>query len=201
MKWTRLETSDWDNKLIRKQFTEVMNRVNILSIFWCYSFTSDITSCIKIIPPTSWMITEQFCWTKTKLYGHFHLNKYKSKARVIYRADTHSVFRVSCTWNDEAFFKMIFQKNSQLSSCILHLCVSMGNNVRSSGQERVTDNLEEDEENSVFHYAPGFCSTLISNYAHMEALFARHQQRRGISSPSCWFVFLEREKERDAFAR
>lgn len=37
-----------------------------------------------------------------------------------------------------------FADNSQLSSCILHLCVSMGNSVRSSGQERVMDNLEQD---------------------------------------------------------
>lgn len=37
---------------------------------------------------------------------------------------------------------ILFGKYSQLSSCILHLCVSMGNSVRSSGQERVIDNLK-----------------------------------------------------------
>lgn len=61
------------------------------------------------------------------------------------------------------WFKVIlFQENSQLSSCILHLCVSIGNNVRSSGQERVTDNLEEDEENSVFSFSlcPAFVTLL-----------------------------------------
>lgn len=58
------------------------------------------------------------------------------------------------------FKVMLFQENSQLSSCILHLCVSIGNNVRSSGQERVMDNLEEEEENSVFPSRPVFVTHL-----------------------------------------
>lgn len=64
--------------------------------------------------------------------------------------------------------------NSQLSSCILQRCVSMGKSVRSSGQDRVMDNLkeevEEEEEESVSlvlssaaHFSPtGWTSSALS---------------------------------------
>ena len=60
----------------------------------------------------------------------------------------------------------LFQNNSQLSSCILHLCVSIGNKVRSSGQDRVTDNLKEDEENivvSLFFKFPDLFALCVCN--------------------------------------
>lgn len=78
------------------------------------------------------------------------------------------IFNFKWTSADEVVLKRYyFRKNLQLSSCILHLCVSMGNKVRSSGQERVTDNLEEDGENavSVFHYA----LHLLLSYIHLNS--------------------------------
>lgn len=59
-------------------------------------------------------------------------------------------------------FKMaLIQEHLQLSSCILHLCVSIGNKVKSRGQERVTDNLQEDKDFIFFIYLLYFSYLLL----------------------------------------